>query len=61
MSTGSVALRVVVGVVAVPVEYTTEAKTWAAPYTEALKLFESIYANPERLRIPLEGMLLLGY
>jgi len=46
-----IAVDVQFGVIAVPVEYTTPRKTWAAPYAEALKLFESIYANPERLRM----------
>jgi hypothetical protein len=56
-----VAVDVQFGVIAVPLEYKTKAKTWTPPYKEALKLFDSIYANPERLRIPLDGMLLLGY
>ena len=49
------------GVIAVPLDYTTDKKTWQPPFSDALKLFDSIYANPERFAVPLEGLLILGY
>lgn len=49
------------GAILVPVEYTTEEKTWQKPYPEAVKLFDAMFANPERFRLPLEGLLLIGY
>lgn len=49
------------GIVALPIRYETEAKKWGDPYTGAVKLFDAIFANPDRFRVPLEGFLLLGY
>ena len=49
------------GIIAVPQQYMTPKQTWQPPYTESLKLFDSIYANPERFRIPLDGLLVVGY
>ena len=49
------------GAILVPVDYTTEQKVWHKPYPEAVKLFDAMFANPERFRLPLEGLLLIGY
>ena len=49
------------GIIAVPLAYETDAKKWDAPYPKALDLFQAIFANPERFKPPLEGLLLLGY
>lgn len=49
------------GIVALPIRYETDAKKWMDPYAAAVKLFDAIFANPERFSIPLEGFLLLGY
>jgi hypothetical protein len=49
------------GVVLVPQRYVTSRREWHEPYPEAIKLFEAIYANPERFHLPLEGLLLVGY
>lgn len=49
------------GIIAVPQQYTTTKQTWQPPYAESLKLLDSIYANPERFRIPLAGLLVVGY
>lgn len=49
------------GVVLVPQKYVTPKKEWAEPYPEAVKLFDALYANPERFKLPLEGLLLVGY
>lgn len=57
----SLAVDVRAGVIAVPLDYTTERRGWAKPYPESLKLFDAIFANPERFQVPLEGLLLLGY
>ena len=49
------------GAILVPVDYTTERNVWHKPYPEAVKLFDAMFANPERFRFPLEGLLLVGY
>ena len=49
------------GVILVPVKYATTDRTWHDPYPEAVKLFDAIFANPERFRLPLDGLLLVGY
>jgi hypothetical protein len=57
----SLAVDVNYGAILVPVAYATEEKTWQAPYPEAVKLFDAMNANPERFRLPLEGLILVGY
>lgn len=49
------------GAILVPVAYKTELKNWQKPYPEAVKLFDAMFANPERFRLPLQGLLLIGY
>jgi len=57
----SLAVDVRFGVIAVPTRYATKTRQWTAPYPGAVKLFDALYANPERFSIPVEGLLLLGY
>lgn len=49
------------GAILLPVKYTTPERAWQDPYPEAVKLFDAIFANPERFRLPLDGLLLVGY
>jgi hypothetical protein len=49
------------GVLIVPQKYQTENRRFRDPYEESRKLFDAIWANPERLKLPLEGLLLVGY
>jgi len=49
------------GAILVPVKYETKDRSWQDPYPESVKLFDAIYANPERFRLPLEGLLIVGY
>lgn len=49
------------GAILVPQKYVTAKQAWIDPYPEAVKYFDSIFANPERLSIPLEGLLLVGF
>jgi hypothetical protein len=44
-----------------PVKYATPERSWEDPYPAAVKLFDAIFSNPERFRLPLEGLLLIGY
>jgi hypothetical protein len=49
------------GVLIVPQKYETENRRFRDQYEESRKLFDAIWANPERLKLPLEGLLLVGY
>jgi hypothetical protein len=49
------------GAILVPQKYITPKQAWTDPYPEAVKYFDAIFANPERLSLPLEGLLLVGY
>jgi len=57
------ALGVIVefGVLIVPQKYETERRRFRDQYEECRKLFDAIWANPERLKLPLQGLLLVGY
>jgi hypothetical protein len=57
------ALGVIVdcGVLVVPQKYETKRRRFRDQYEESRKLFDAIWANPERLKLPLEGLLLVGY
>jgi hypothetical protein len=48
------------GAIIVPQRY-ERGKRYADPYNNVKDLFDAIFANPERLRIALEGVLLVGY
>ena len=41
-------------------QYESKDRSWRDPYPESMKLFDEIYANPERFRLPLEGLLIVG-
>jgi hypothetical protein len=49
------------GAILVPQRYVTPKQAWTDPYPEAAKYFDAFFANPERLSLPLEGLLLVGY
>ena len=49
------------GVLIVPQKYETENRRFRDQYEESRKLFDAIWANPERLKLPLDGLLLVGY
>ena len=49
------------GAILVPQKYVTPKQSWTDPYPEAVKYFDSIFANPERLSLPLEGLVLVGF
>jgi hypothetical protein len=49
------------GAILVPQRYVTPKQAWTDPYPEAVKLFDAIFANPERLSFPLDGLLLVGF
>jgi hypothetical protein len=49
------------GVLIVPQRYETENRRFRDQYEECRKLFDAIFANPERFKLPLEGLLMVGY
>jgi hypothetical protein len=49
------------GVVIVPTTYQPTERIWTPPYDKIKGDFDSMYANPQRFHIPLEGLLLIGY
>lgn len=49
------------GVIIVPTRYEPRKTVYTPPFDAIRRDFDSIYANPERLRIPLNGLLLIGY
>lgn len=49
------------GVLIVPQKYETENRKFRDQYDECRRLFDAIWANPERLKLPLDGLLLVGY
>jgi hypothetical protein len=57
----SLSMDVRQGAILVPQKYDTPKQSWTPPYPEAVKYFDSIFANPERLSLPLEGLVLVGY
>ena len=57
----SLGADVVYGAILLPVKYSTPERDWQDPYPEAVKLFDAIFSNPERFRLPLDGLLILGY
>ena len=54
-------VTVTFGVLVVPQKYETVNRKFRDQYDESLKLFDAIWANPERFKLPLEGLLLVGY
>jgi len=57
----SLAVNVSAGALIVPQHYSTENRQFRDQYKRAAQLFDAMWANPERLRFPLEGVLLVGY
>jgi hypothetical protein len=49
------------GVIIVPQEYHPVKQRYTAPYLHIRGDFDMLYSNPERFRIPLQGLLLVGY
>jgi hypothetical protein len=49
------------GCILVPVHYEPRQRSWSPPYERIRGDFDAMYANPDRFRIPLEGLLLVGY
>ena len=49
------------GIIIVPLHYEPRERAWSPPYERIRGDFDAIYANPERFKIPLRGLLLLGY
>jgi hypothetical protein len=43
------------GAILLPLKYATAERAWQDPYPGALKLFDAIFANPERFRISSRG------
>lgn len=57
----SLGADVIRGAILLPVKYATPERSWEDPYPAAVKLFDAIFSNPERFRLPLDGLLLIGY
>lgn len=57
----SVITEIEYGVIIVPMNYEPVSQAYTPPYDHIRVDFDLLYANPERFKIPLRGLLLIGY